>query len=92
MTADELALHFNRTFGSGAWPATYVVDFETYGQVAHKLFTRYYDSTEHSEISFGDDPNWQLGDTADLVSICLHVGPHKGLLFKNVELLPQAQP
>jgi hypothetical protein len=84
MTADELALHFNRTFGLGEWPKTYAVDFETYGQVAHKLFTRRDDVTA---FSFGEDD-----EHPTVVSICLHVGPNKGLLFKNVELLPQAQP
>lgn len=83
MTADALARHFNQTFGLGEWPQTYAVDFETYGHVAHTLLTRWYETTGTAEIAIGDP---------GVVSICLSVGPHKQLLFKNVELIPQDRP
>lgn len=72
MTAQELRAKFNDTFGLNAWPKTYNVDAETYANVCQLVFT-------NCPVRYQWDE--------DTEAITISIGPHKGIMFKNVELL-----
>lgn len=76
MTAQELRNKLNDEFGiHKLWPKTYEVDVETYGYCCQEIF------------------NWLVGHRLPVVigrdSNYYHIslGPNKGLMFKNVELI-----
>ena len=74
-TPDELRKHFNKTYGiSVQWPKTFEVSAELYGRVCQEIF-------EHN-LNYDFD---ELTD--DTLAIDVVLGPNKGIMFKNVELL-----
>lgn len=73
MTAEELIETFNETFGLGQWPKSYIVDAETYANCCQYIFNKLAEESLFSSIS--------------LYNVILFLGPHKGLVFKNVELI-----
>lgn len=71
MTTIELRNKFNDEFRLGEWPRTYKVDAETYGNVAQSIF------------------NYACGDHKfeGNIGIYIVLGPNRGLMFKDVELI-----
>ena len=71
MTAEELIEKFNSSFGMREWPKAFLVDMETYGNCCQFVFNRLNEATDYLGQSF----------------YYLALGPNKGLMFKNVELI-----
>lgn len=75
MTAQELRSFFNERFGiEEEWPKKFEVDAETYGYCCQAVFSNPSTST------------YVAGDT-NLYFADIWLGPHKGLMFKSVELI-----
>lgn len=75
MKANELRTLFNNKFGMGIWPDKYDIDFETYGHVCDLIIK--------SDINIIEID----GQSYALIAI----GPSKGIMFKNVELIVKNQ-
>ena len=76
MFAHELKRYFNDTYGlDNPWPSTFGVDAETYGHCCQEVFNYL---REYDNVGI-------LSNGVKVVRISL--GPNKGLMFKNVELI-----
>jgi len=74
MTTQDLRTHFNHSFGLGEWPESFSVDPDTYAHVCQTVFDHLVDKLVVQDLN-----------GANRVAVSL--GPHNGLMFKNVELL-----
>lgn len=72
MTTAELRQHFNQQFPRGHWPKTFLVDASTYGHVCDTILR---------DIAL-DRQDFETFYSANII-----LGPHHGLMFKNVELI-----
>jgi hypothetical protein len=78
MNSDELAAHFDNEFGLTEWPKVYYVDAYTSASVCQAIF------------------NWKVTEGfyakrgTKEVFIEVAIGPHNGIVFKNVELILDA--
>lgn len=77
MTADELRKYFIETYGiSIAWPKTFEVDHETYANCCQEIFNNF------------DFKDWSnMTGIKDVMFYTIALGPNRGLMFKNVELI-----
>lgn len=76
MKAEELIKHLNDRYGmKDDWPPFITVDAETYGYCCQAVFDYYISKMIKDRL-----PHERM-----LLSVT--VGPKKGLLFKNVELI-----
>lgn len=73
MNAKELNRHFVRTFGFNRWPNTFEVDAETYGLICQDVFDH-----ELTRQFPAVDVEFKLK---------IAMGPHNGIMFRDVELL-----
>ena len=72
MTSHELHQFFNKTYGiSKEWPKQYKVDSDTYANVCQAVFTQ----AVVTDNLLGYDV------------IQISIGPNKGIMFRNVELI-----
>jgi hypothetical protein len=78
MTAYELAAYMNRKFAMNPWPKIFEVDMETYGNAIEAIINNKFDNHDYTT----DGTNY---------IIPLTTGPHKGVMFKNVELIPMKE-
>lgn len=78
MTITELTLLFNTKYGLNRWPSEYVVDLQTYVNVVQYMFDNAADVC--------DTKLWNGKREINFVRI--GIGPHNGIMLKNVELLP----
>ena len=81
MTANELRQLFNNKFGVGEWPATYVVDHETYANACQEVFNNRFSQEELTWGMLSD------GMKSNVRVIPLFLGMSRGIMFKNVELI-----
>lgn len=75
MTADELISTLNRIFGTERWPKTFEVDSDTYGHCCQRIFDSY---THSNVVTVRPGIGIYYG---------IWLGPNKGLMFKNIELI-----
>lgn len=78
MTAIELMRKFNTEFGMNEWPVTYEVDADTYANCCQYVFSWSYENNIREIFRHG---------SGDLAMVRIGIGEHKGLMFKNVELI-----
>lgn len=76
MTAEELIRYFNEAYGIKPWPRTYGVDPTTYANVCQYVFDKIQTATRKEGIIF----------------IELAVGPNRGIMLKNVEIVIEGRP
>lgn len=77
MNAEELRHKLEDEFGLNSWPQQYKVDAETYAKVCQSIFSN---SSIKSE---GDIYDHIRG----IVKVKIALGPHDGIMFKNIELI-----
>lgn len=84
MTYNELATLFNSEFGAHApWPKIYNVDSETYGNVLDAII-KSKPVWDEDKTSLYFTRNFE---TKNIVFVTIIIGPNKGIMFKNVELI-----
>ena len=76
MTADQLRNKFNEEFGLNPWPRSFEVDAETYANCCQFVF----DNTKIEDLAM-------MTAKEDVLFRIIAIGPNKGLMFKNIELI-----
>jgi hypothetical protein len=87
MTANELRDKFNKEFGLNEWPKKYEVDADTYANICNFIISEYLKDKLQVIINMqGYIPG------KDIVVAMILIGPNKGIMFKNVELILELLP
>ena len=79
---EELREYFNNAYGlEKEWPKTFEVSAELYGRCCQAVFDKEGDKELYWDVVLdGESKPW-------IIMKSISLGPNRGLMFKNVELL-----
>lgn len=85
-TPEDLIRYFNSTFEFDKWPKEFKVSPSLYGKVCQYIF-----NINDNELFWGVDWGVDSGkESSTIIAKTILLGPNKGVMFKNVELIIEA--